>query len=196
MNDDIVAFVDRAVAAVEPLVAAVSAADHVRSTPCEDFDLGTLVAHLIGGLRGFADVGDGKPLRFDADPDLTTERASEEYRKAADRLVAAFRRPGMLERSFAMPWGDTTGAQLMGFELIELVVHGWDIGRSRGRAIPFDDDLVEATLIGARQWVDDSTRTPQLFGPEVPVPADAPVLDRLVGFLGRHPGWAPATHRA
>jgi hypothetical protein len=25
------------------------------------------------------------------------------------------------------------------------------------------------------------------IGPEVEVPADAPITDRLVGFLGRHP---------
>ena len=93
-----------------------------------------------------------------------------------------------------MPWGETTGMQLMGFELIELIVHGWDISRSLGRDAPFEDDLVEAALFGARQWVDDSTRTPQLFGPEVPVPDDAPVLDRLVGFLGRHPDWAAGAH--
>jgi uncharacterized protein (TIGR03086 family) len=192
VNDDTLLYLDRAIAAVEPMVASVSSSDHSRSTPCSDFDLGTLVAHLIGGLRGFADVGEGAPMRFDADPDITTDSLSDEYRKAADRLVAAFRTTGMLDRSFAMPWGHTTGAQLMGFELIELIVHGWDISRSLGRTSPFEDDLVEATLFGAQQWVDDSVRTPQLFGPEVPVPADALVLDRLVGFLGRQPDWAPA----
>jgi uncharacterized protein (TIGR03086 family) len=192
MNDDVMVFLNRAIDAVEPLVAAVNPADHGRSTPCKDFDLGTLVAHLVGGLRGFADVGEGSPLRFDTDPDLTTEQASDEYRKAANRLAAAFRQPGMAEQSFAMPWGDTTGAQLMGFELIELVVHGWDIGRSLGRPVTFEPDLVAAALFGARLWVDESTRTPQLFGPEVPVAADADVLDQLVGFLGRQPDWAPA----
>ncbi len=190
MNDDILVLLDRAIDAVEPLVASAASADSHRSTPCKDFDLGALVAHLVGGIRGFADVGEGKLMRFDADPDLNTEQVSTEYRTAADRLVAAFRQPGLVEQNFAMPWGDTTGAQLVGFELIELVVHGWDIGRSLGRTLAFEPDLVEATLFGARMWVDESTRTPQLFGPEVPVPAEAPVLDRLVGFLGRQPDWA------
>lgn len=80
----------------------------------------------------------------------------------------------------------------MGFELIELIVHGWDISRSLERTAAFDDDLIQAVLSGAPLWVDDSTRTPQLFGPEVPVPSGAPVLDRLVGFLGRQPDWGPA----
>jgi hypothetical protein len=44
---------------------------------------------------------------------------------------------------------------------------------------------VTSVLDGARQWVDAGARTPQLFGPEVVVPEDAPVLDRLVAFLGR-----------
>ena len=75
----------------------------------------------------------------------------------------------------------------LGFELIEVVVHGWDIARSLDVPPPFDDDVVAAALAGARAWVDDSVRTPQLFGPEVTVADDAPVLDRLVGFLGRDP---------
>jgi hypothetical protein len=29
------------------------------------------------------------------------------------------------------------------------------------------------------------------FEAEVPVPEDAPVYDRLAGWFGRDPGWAP-----
>jgi hypothetical protein len=29
------------------------------------------------------------------------------------------------------------------------------------------------------------------FGPAVPVPDDAPVQDRLIGFIGRDPAWRP-----
>ncbi len=190
MSDEMTALLERAMTAVEPVLASVSANDFDRPTPCPGFDLATLLAHLVGGLRGFAEVGEGLPLRFDVDPDVRVEQIAVEYRKAADQLLAAFARPGAVERTYAMPWGETTGQQLMGFELIELVVHGWDICRSLGRALVVDADIVEATLGGAQMWVDDSVRTPQLFGHEVPSDPEAPVLDRLVAFLGRRPDWS------
>jgi hypothetical protein len=31
----------------------------------------------------------------------------------------------------------------------------------------------------------------EVFGPEVPVPEDAPLQHRLLGFIGRDPDWAP-----
>lgn len=188
MTRSLLTMVSEAAAAVESLVA-VTEADHDRATPCAGLDLKALVAHLIGGLRSMADIGEGKPFSFDTDPDLSVEDPKLELRIAADRLGAAFGPPGMAERAFAMPWGETTGNQLLGFELIELVVHGWDIARSLGQDPALDDDLAAAALAGAQQWVDDSARTPQLFGPEVAVDNDAPVLARLVGFLGRDPAW-------
>jgi hypothetical protein len=30
-----------------------------------------------------------------------------------------------------------------------------------------------------------------VFGPVVPVPDDAPLLDRVIGLSGRDPGWKP-----
>ena len=76
-TDDTITLVERAADAVEPLIASMTAADHVRLTPCSDFTLAALVSHVIGGLRGFADAADGKSLRFDADDaDLTMESAA------------------------------------------------------------------------------------------------------------------------
>ncbi|MEY4230522.1 MAG: hypothetical protein RLZZ362_1371 [Actinomycetota bacterium] len=194
MNDGLLPLVIRAVDEAEPLVASVAPPDR-RPTPCPDLDVESLVAHLIGGLAGFADVAQGRPLAFGADPDLTARGAGPAFRSEADRMIEGFSAPGMVDRTFTMPWGPTTGTQLLGFELIEVVVHGWDIARSLDVPPPFDDDVVAAALEGARAWVDDSVRTPQLFGPEVAVADDAPVFDRLVGFLGRDPANRPPVTR-
>lgn len=180
----------RAAQSAEAVLAQLESADHDRPSPCSEMTVAQVATHLIGGVRGLADVGEGGELRFDAnlDPDLDREAAAAVFHSAVARLLAAFTQPGRIESTYSMPWGPTTGVQLLGFELIETVVHGWDIARGLGIELEVDDDVVRATLAGARLWIDDSVRVPGMFGPEVSV-SDVPPLDELVAFLGRDPGW-------
>ena len=39
--------------------------------------------------------------------------------------------------------------------------------------------------------MEEALRSSGHYGPAVPVAADAPVVDRLVGFIGRDPAWRP-----
>jgi uncharacterized protein (TIGR03086 family) len=73
--------------------------------------------------------------------------------------------------------------------LDEVVVHGWDLAVATGQPYAVDDASVEGALRFASSFGDD--RPPGLFGPAVPVPDDAPALDRLLGATGRDPGWKP-----
>lgn len=194
MDTDVLDLLDL-VARAAPPVAAVLArleVEDAHPTPCPEMTVAQVASHLLGGMRGFTTVARGGELRFDADldPDLATARPEVLFRDAVADLVAAFGAPGRLDATYAMPWGPTTGAQLVGFELIEIVVHGWDIARGLGLALAVDDEVVHATLAGARLWVDDSVRVPGMFGPEVRVDGASP-LDALVAFLGRDPAWAP-----
>jgi uncharacterized protein (TIGR03086 family) len=83
----------------------------------------------------------------------------------------------------------------------DLVLHGWDLARATGQDDTMDpDDL-------ARLWSSTSAipaelmekyRTPgafgpgvEVFGPEVKVSGDARLQDRLLGLIGRDPGWTP-----
>jgi uncharacterized protein (TIGR03086 family) len=190
-TDPLLALVRRAALHAEPIVAQCTLDRLNDPTPCPQLDVGHLAGHLIGGLRGFADVAAGKEMRFDGDPDLSKDDPRIEFRTAADRMLEMFDLAA-LERTYKMPWGDSQGRQLVGFELIELLTHGWDLARALNIDSTLPEDLATAALESAQLWVDESTRTPVLFGPEVPVPPAAPVTDRLVGFLGRNPAWAPS----
>ncbi|MCU0267325.1 MAG: TIGR03086 family metal-binding protein [Acidimicrobiales bacterium] len=187
MDTPLVALVDRAVDDTARIVAAVQPDDLERPTPCADFDVRALLAHLIGGLDAFAVLAETGEMRFEPDPDITAETASSSYRAAAERLRAAWRAPGVLDRTYQAPWGESTAEQLLGFALIELTTHGWDLARATGQTRTVDADLAEAALAGARASMDDSVRVPGLFGPEVSIAADAAAPDRLAAFLGRQP---------
>ena len=75
----------------------------------------------------------------------------------------------------------------------DLVVHGWDLARATGQDDTIDTDEVAQMWPGA-QHIGEEMRTPGffgpgivVFGPEVPVPVDAPLQDRLLGLLGPRP---------
>jgi uncharacterized protein (TIGR03086 family) len=76
---------------------------------------------------------------------------------------------------------------LLGFTVIEQIVHGWDIARATGQEPGFDDDLAEATLELIREYDDATIRAPGMFDPEIAVADDAPAIDRLIAFVGRNP---------
>jgi len=71
-----------------------------------------------------------------------------------------------------------------------VVVHGWDIAVASGQQFRSEPELLEAAYGFAQQAVARSPNgTPGLFGPPVPIPDDAPLLDRLLGLTGRDPAW-------
>jgi uncharacterized protein (TIGR03086 family) len=74
----------------------------------------------------------------------------------------------------------------------EVLVHGWDLAAATGQPYDADPVVTQACLeFGEGFAVGAPEARDQMYGPVVPVPADAPVLDRLLGQTGRDPSWAP-----
>ena len=73
--------------------------------------------------------------------------------------------------------------------LDELVIHGWDLARATGQPPGYDGPGLDAVHGMVQQF--RSSGIEGLFGPPVPVPDDAPLLDRILGLAGRDPGWEP-----
>jgi uncharacterized protein (TIGR03086 family) len=184
---DSVALLERAVAVAGGLVAGVRTDQWEGRTPCPDFDVRALVQHMVGGLRQFTDLARGEQGETAGEPSPETADPAAVYDDAARRAVAAWASPPALDREYEVPWGRLPGHVLVGFLLIEALGHGWDLAQATGQNPAFDDDLADAGLELARTYDGSGMRAPGLFGPPVDVPAGAPVLDRLAGFLGRRP---------
>ncbi|GAA1431282.1 TIGR03086 family metal-binding protein [Microlunatus lacustris] len=178
---------------VARLAAELTDADLERPTPCQ-FPVRQLLAHLLGLSVAFADAAakvDGPTTRTAPSPDALDLPADwrEQLPARLDALVAAWRRPEAWT-GMAVAGGIEMPAEVMGVVANdELVLHGWDLAVATGR--PFD--VAPANLEAAWQLVsctpDDPAARGGLFGPVVPVPADAPLLDRLLGGAGRDPRW-------
>jgi hypothetical protein len=46
-------------------------------------------------------------------------------------------------------------------------------------------------MLAGMPAMEEAMRSSGQFGPAVPVPDDARAQDRLIGFIGRDPGWRP-----
>lgn len=183
-----------AVAASVAVVRRLTAADLGRPTPCADWDLGALLAHMTAQHKGFAaaaaghggDLGTWQPGPLGDDP-------VQAYADAAEEVITAFAEDGVLERGFVIPEVGSgqsfPGRIVIGFHLVDYVVHGWDVATSLG--IPFDlpADVLEVTLPIAEAVPGGAARTTPgaAFGPAQPITGEAGALDRILALLGRSP---------
>jgi uncharacterized protein (TIGR03086 family) len=177
---------DGAIAGTETIVADIAPAQWGCPTPCAGLDVRTLVNHLVVGDLVFAARVTGAPPP-DSDGDRLGGDPLGALRRAAAALRDAFARPGVLDAAHTGPWGTGRGTELVRIRITEHLGHGWDLARATGQPAPFPGDVTERALADARErlaarpagggWVP--------FAPEVPVPAGAPAIDRLAGFLGR-----------
>lgn len=78
------------------------------------------------------------------------------------------------------------------FYTADVFMHTWDLARASGQDVVLDEERCAAMLAGM-QPIEEMLRTSGQYGPAVPVPADAPVQDRFIAFIGRDPAWVPPT---
>ncbi len=176
---------------MKTLLANVSDDQFDRPTPCPDARVGDLVDHVGSLTKGFIAVArkDVDGSEAPARPDRS--KLEEGWRDRIDRdlgtLAEAWRDPeawhGMTSAAGVPLPGQVAGL----VALDELVVHGWDIAVAIGE--PYDPSMED--IDAAMSFVEgfEAPRDGNLFGPIVPVPEDAPALDRLLGLTGRNPEW-------
>jgi uncharacterized protein (TIGR03086 family) len=176
-------------------------ADLARPTPCTRYTVGELRDDVLGWLQLFAAAFDD-PDRRAPRPDADGYRAaaddrepSQVVRAAADRLLGALD-DGVLRSRIVMSQARMDGAAVAAMALGEYVIHGSDLARATGRDWSPSEDACELSLEFFGGMITPEYRGDGeggFFDVEVPVPADAPALDRLLGFAGRDPHWtAPA----
>jgi uncharacterized protein (TIGR03086 family) len=174
------------------LVTRIAPADLTRATPCAGWDLGTLLAHMTAQHRGFAAAAQGGSSLSIWQP-VHSDDPVASYLDAATELLAAFADPDILDRPFALPEiaraPTFPGRVAIGFHLVDYVVHGWDVSRSRGVPYHPDPTAVAAALPVARAVPTGDTRLAPgaAFAPAVPLPPGAGPLDEILALLGRDP---------
>ncbi|WP_327243560.1 TIGR03086 family metal-binding protein [Streptomyces sp. NBC_01320] len=163
-------------------------------TPCPDYAVRELLAHLVGLSTAFRDAArkDLGPTT-DSSPAAALPVLGDDWREALppllDELVTAWRDPAARQGMTRAGGVDLPGEVAAMVALNELVVHGWDLARSTGQAYEADEASLRVSL--AMLTPRDDIPRPDIFGPPVPVPSDAPLVDQAIAMSGRRPDWQP-----
>jgi uncharacterized protein (TIGR03086 family) len=167
-------------------------------TPCDDTSVGALLDHIDGLSQAFRmaatkEAVGAEPQTPHADAALLDPEWRTSIPARLDALAAAWQDPGAWE-GMTVAGPIEMPADIAALVTVdELVVHGWDLARATGQAYEPDPASLEAVhrfVLGfSGPGMDDQRQG--LFGPEVAVPEDAPLLDRVLGMTGRSPAWTP-----
>ena len=183
------ALLARAGAEFERRLATVSPDQLPHPTPCAEWTVHDLLNHVVGeSLMSVRLLGGASPAEATAglDGDLVADDAAGAFARAAAEERAAFTAPDALERVVHHPAMDMPGAELLGFRIGGLTLHGWDLARAVDGDEMLDPDLVDAV------WAQLSPMAPFIAqtgvfgaGPSGDVGPDAPLQLRLLDLTGR-----------
>lgn len=169
-----------------------------RATPCAGWTLRRLLAHVIGQNHGFAQaaLGHGADLAVWADREVGEDPAGD-FAASADALSAAFARAVQHGESLQLPeirvGHPFPVEQAIGFQLVDTLIHAWDVAAAVGAPLTCPDDLAELLLRISRQVpaTPESRRPGRAFAPVVDTTA-ASAFEQALALLGRDPAWTPA----
>lgn len=168
------------------LVESLGPEDWEAATPCTGYDVRGVVNHVLGEALMMTDANRGVAGSNERGDLIGQGDGLAIWESIGTDNVASWREGG-LEGERTYVYGTFPASVGVVVNLGEVLVHHWDLAAATGQPRDLDPEL-SATVFGLYNAMPlDQLRANGVFGPEVPVPADAPVADRLLGLLGRQP---------
>jgi uncharacterized protein (TIGR03086 family) len=157
-------------------------------TPCSDWDVRTVVNHIVAENLWVPPLMEGKSIEDVGDQfegDVLGDDALGAYDRSASAADAAFAAPGAMEVPVGVSYGPIPGKDFAEHRFFDVLIHGWDVAKGTGQDTTLEPELVEACwkiVDAAREMI---VGAEPYFGKPVDVPDDAPLQVRLLALLGR-----------
>ena len=148
-------------------------------TPCDDWDVHTLLDHMLDTQHYFAASARGEDASPPSPnpPEALSHDPVADFERAREDTITAFSAPGAIEK---------TGPAL-GIAFSDQLLHGWDLAQATGQDTEMPDGLAAAAYDMIHGRFTEEQRV-GVFKPEVKVGPDASKQDQLLAYTGRNPG--------
>jgi uncharacterized protein (TIGR03086 family) len=148
------------------------------ATPCDDWDVRTLMNHMLETQRYFVASARGENAAPPSPqpPELLGDDPIAAFQRARDDTLTTFAQEGVIEK---------TGPSL-GIAFSDTLLHGWDLARATGQDSTMPAGLAEAAygMIHGR-FTEEQRKG--VFNPELPVGPTASPQQQLLAYTGREP---------
>ena len=191
-RDDIAGRYRRRAARFEELILGVGTVAWASQSPCQGWTARDVVDHVVGMHAAML-----APLGRSLGPESSAAAGPiDAFTSARARLQHALDDPAVAGTACDTPTGTLTFAEHVDAALsVDLVVHGWDLARATGQDDTIQDEDLQL-LWPIAEAIPEQFRVPGafrpglvVFGPQVPVAADAPLQHKVLGMYGRDPAW-------
>ena len=147
-------------------------------TPCDQWDVRTLLNHMLDTQKYFVGAARGEDVSPPAPtpPELLSDDPHADFERRRSDMLSTYGAPGVIEK---------TGPSL-GIAFSDQLLHGWDLAKATGQDATMPEGLPEMAfnMIHGR-FTDDQRKG--IFKPEVDVPNNASAQDKLLAYTGRTP---------
>ena len=178
---------DHAVAELDARIGLVGDDQWANPTPCRDWDVRALVAHVVdemhwvpylleGGLVG--ESGD----RFTGDP--LGDDPKGRWRRGSRVARESFHAEGALDRTVSLSNGASSARDYLWSLTVDATVHAWDLARGIGADDQLDPELVRR-IHHETEKDTESLAASGLFDPPVAVAGHADLQTRMLALFGR-----------
>jgi uncharacterized protein (TIGR03086 family) len=173
-------------------IAGVRPEDLDLASPCRDWNVRALVAHIVAGIWYFKALATDEPV---ADlmrglSDLVGDDPFASYDRAGRSALEVWRAPGALDRSYVLPLGERPGREALAIHQADLLVHGWDVAEATHQDSTMDPELAAFSLETLSGFIQPAMRGPgRAYAPAVAAGAGADDEERLLAFVGRTSAW-------
>ncbi|MGK2947625.1 MAG: TIGR03086 family metal-binding protein [Acidimicrobiales bacterium] len=154
-------------------------------TPCSEFTVHDVLAHMVGLGGAFSHWFRGEDAPPAPPRPLDGRVPAEEFRSTMDALLESVRSPGALDRTIVAPVGEMQGGVFARLVAFDGLVHGWDLAVATGQAFDLPPDVVTAVDRFSQMALTAEMRDGDTFKDATAPPSDANGIERIAAFSGR-----------
>jgi uncharacterized protein (TIGR03086 family) len=159
-------------------------------TPCTEWDVRTLVNHVVGELFWATPMVEGKTIEevgAALDGDLMGDDPQATWADSVEQSHSAFSKPGALDGTINRSMGPMPVRAYLADLTCDLIAHRWDLGEAIGDSQRFtSDELAQLNaMVEEREPMAEEIVAAGYFAAAKPVSANADEQERILAAMGR-----------